>query len=351
MKKVKNTLLKYVTLFLSLFSRRGAFESHNIFIISTTAIGDSLWATPALRYIKEGLPNSTITMLTREFGTDALQNNPYVDHVLTIRKRKIFNILIVLKMMWGRYSTTITFHSPQRSTSFLGYLASPGAYYGMEVKDGTLFTELLPHEESKNLHKVEMRLLLAQRYLKIPPPRDKLPLEIYPLDKHYRYIDKILNENIDLDYAYVHIGASQIYKRWHPDYFEKLIKGLSQRGFMVLMSGNMKEQSDIMKIADSSPHVVNLGMPDSILYLAAAISKCKFVVTNDTGPMHIASALHVPIFAFFLEYYYAMAKPYNDSYKKIFFSQKKPNDMGSYITDISLDSVTLAIDEFIDSNI
>lgn len=86
-------------------------------------------------------------------------------------------------------------------------------------------------------------------------------------------------------------GASSAEKRWHPEKFAETLKYLSRDcDVNVLIFGTQTEQSTGSAIARLIPGAINLCGKTNIPLLTAFLRKCDLVLTNDTGPMHIASA-------------------------------------------------------------
>ena len=94
-----------------------------------------------------------------------------------------------------------------------------------------------------------------------------------------------------------HIGASQSNKAWDMQYYHKLIKELliDKKYFLVLFGG-YKEQ-DFKSYFNDIEHTLFLNTIGDFKLneLIAAISSIDLLVTNDTGPMHIASAVNIPV--------------------------------------------------------
>lgn len=90
-------------------------------------------------------------------------------------------------------------------------------------------------------------------------------------------------------------------KRWYPDRFAAVADVLSAEwGASVVIMGSSTEKplADAIAAAMRRP-VVNLAGRTTVRELMALLSDCAFLVTNDSGPMHIAAALGVPLLAIF----------------------------------------------------
>jgi ADP-heptose:LPS heptosyltransferase len=89
-------------------------------------------------------------------------------------------------------------------------------------------------------------------------------------------------------------------KVWYPEKYTVLINDLTKNGYKVLLFwGNESERKYAEKILDTASGKVFLIPETGLKYMGALLKKCRILITNDTGPMHIASALGVNIAAIF----------------------------------------------------
>ena len=88
-------------------------------------------------------------------------------------------------------------------------------------------------------------------------------------------------------------------KRWPAAYFAAVATAKLDAGFQVWLIGGPAEAPLGEEIAALEPRVHNFVMKTSLLEMAALLSFANQVLTNDSGPMHIAASLDVPVFAIF----------------------------------------------------
>jgi heptosyltransferase I len=99
------------------------------------------------------------------------------------------------------------------------------------------------------------------------------------------------------EYVVIVPGARWNTKRWPPEYFGKLASLLRLRSIIVGSKGDVSIANEI--VAHSQGKSCSLAGKTDLKELIAVIKGSKFLVTNDSGPMHIAAALGVPVFAIF----------------------------------------------------
>src|SRR5262245_11713716 len=111
---MKNLLIRLI-LFFWPKAKESGLPPQKFLIVSTTALGDTLWATPAIRALRETYPHATIDLLTSPLGHQVLKNNPHIDALFTIGDPlflSLFRLFFLLKKK--HYDAILIFHSSQR---------------------------------------------------------------------------------------------------------------------------------------------------------------------------------------------------------------------------------------------
>jgi lipopolysaccharide heptosyltransferase II len=89
-------------------------------------------------------------------------------------------------------------------------------------------------------------------------------------------------------------GANAPARRWPPDRFGSLAGALVRRGARVIVLAGPAETAVSARVAAAAPGALDVGGRTGLVDLAALLSLCDLVVTNDTGPMHLAGAVGAP---------------------------------------------------------
>ena len=87
-------------------------------------------------------------------------------------------------------------------------------------------------------------------------------------------------------------GGNAPSRRWEPDRFAELVRRLASRGQRVMVFGGPTERQLTARVAGNAG--VDLGGQTDLAQLATAIASCDWLVTNDTGPLHLAAAVGTP---------------------------------------------------------
>src|SRR3989337_1014120 len=90
-------------------------------------------------------------------------------------------------------------------------------------------------------------------------------------------------------------------KRWYPERFSQVAAALVQKyhAKIILFGGPGERGIAEEIIRASAPSLLNMAGQTTIRGLMALLSQCRLLITNDSGPMHIAAALGVPVVAIF----------------------------------------------------
>jgi heptosyltransferase-2 len=131
---------------------------------------------------------------------------------------------------------------------------------------------------------------------------DEIPtmtLPVHVRDKAHRRLRSV---GVDLDRPLFGLHAGGLYgraKHWGDDRYGELAEELLADGYSVALLTSPSERKQAEAIAAHRSNLPIVGHDGDVLSLAAAISHCSVIVTNDSGPLHLATALAVPSVSIF----------------------------------------------------
>lgn len=292
---MKNKILTFITFCIKKCGGlRPRAESHFL-IISTTGVGDTLWATPALKNLKGTFPKSVIVVVTSPLGKEVLHNNPYIDRLYVIRDPIFFQLYKLYKnLSQYRFGTAIFFHTSQRAllplASMLGIpsiIGNAGMHKGLD----NLLSHAIPRTDHH--HEIQRRFSLLQP-LGVYPKESAL--EIHLAEEEYTLPAKLETGN----WIILHPGASHTFKQWPESSYLQLGRTVSlELQVQVAITGNAHEAALCTRIAGGIPGAISLAGEISLRTFAAFCAKARLLITNDTGPMHLAFAQNLPTIAIF----------------------------------------------------
>ena len=316
MKKLKNFILHFLT---RLFRRRKFhFDSQNprILIVSTTGLGDSLWATPTFFTIKEKYPNCFLAVLTSSIGKEVFTNNPLINEIFTLEKPFIHYFISLLKNLRKyKFQAVFIYHSSQRLTLPLCSIIGASIIVGTKNMNKGLDNLLTVKLEKKNEHEIERRFRLLQE---IQLFQQKRPLSFHPLFSSQQKILSFLSPHMRRIKIAIHPGAADNYKCWNKDLFIQLADLLSQdENIHLFITGFGKEKELVEEIKDKIKKRTTIIYNWNLHDLGALFSEMDLVIANDTGPAHIAISVQSKLLVLFSPTDPLLFGPYNYAKAKV----------------------------------
>ena len=272
----------------------GPFAS--ILVIKPGAIGDLLQITPTVRALKERFPAAKITVLVGLEGTMPLfEHNPHVAQVLVCNRkggqRGVWGMLRLLCTIHrNRYDLVVNFQRARVVTWLITLAAWP--------------RRVLVYRKARNrqVHAVVNHLETISP-LGIAPQGRNYSLELYLTEADTRIADAFFKQAGLEGRTLVAFnpGASNLMKCWPPEKFAQLAIKLQQElRVSILVVGGPYEAHLFDAIAvhmDEPP--LNLVGKTSLLTLGAVLKRTVCLVSGDTGPLHVATAVGTPVVALF----------------------------------------------------
>jgi lipopolysaccharide heptosyltransferase II len=268
----------------------------SILVIKPGAIGDLLQITPTIRELKKRLPDARITVMVGIEGTIPLfTHNPHVSAVLAYdRKGRHKSLTAFFRLLWQivttRYDMVINFQRSSIGTWLITLAALP-------------LNVLVYHKtRTRRVHAV-LNHLETIRPLGIDTEKASLDLELHITAEDEKIAERMISDGglLGKPLIAVNPGASNLIKCWPPHKFSKLISRIQQElGAGVVVVGGPWEKylyDSIVEGMDNPP--LNLIGETSLLTLGAILKRCVTLVSGDTGPLHLATAVGTPVVALF----------------------------------------------------
>ncbi len=268
-------------------------------VIQTAFLGDVILATPIPEAIKKEHPEARVDFLVRKGNEGLLANNPHLTEILTWRKkgRKYRDWWRLLRMM--RYENYDTVINIQRfgATGLLTALSGAQTRIGFtQTPFSGFFTARKPHnlEKKPNTpHEVSRNLSLVPGYTDKVLNRPKL----YPGFSDYETI-KTYQEN-----PYLCIAPASVWftKQFPIDQWLAFLNDEKVKPYPIYLLGGPEDYKFCEDIKQSAKHehTTNLAGNLTILQTAALIKNARMTYTNDSAPLHMASAMNAPVTAVF----------------------------------------------------
>jgi ADP-heptose:LPS heptosyltransferase len=288
-----------------------------IVFLELQGIGDAVATIPTAKALKEAFSGAKITLVTQSVAAGFFESQPCYDQVIalgyskaklgikdffrTIRElRKITFDLLVIPSWSLRHSVVGLLLKARAKVGYLHDYSLRAIYhndYLVEVRG------IRARGSGKYLRRehIVTRSLRAIEPLGIRANGDSPSIVVHPRDRGF--IAELLNNEFGVDqYARFVVccpGAVWEHRKWRIDYWKEVFSQLRYQGISgVFVIGSPGEEALCESMCDGE-FSFNLAGRLTILETAALLERCFVFLGVDSGPMHLASALHKPVIALF----------------------------------------------------
>lgn len=284
-------------------------NARNILVMRLDNIGDVLMTAPALRAIKENLPQARLTLMASPGGVQAANLLPWIDDVLPWRVlwqdigKLDFDPVreweLISKIRDRSFDAAIIFTSfsqTPHAAGYLCYLAGIPLRLGesKEWGGGVLSSELKSAPDE--IHQVERNLRLIES-VGFQVSDRSLTIQIPDSARHSAKA-MLLEHGFSANAPYILLNpwTSCQSRNYAGDRFALASRELASiTGWRVVVTGMMKDCDRSLTILEAlKPHAINLIGSTSLPELAALIADAQLVLTNNTSTMHLADATRTP---------------------------------------------------------
>jgi len=261
-------------------------ELKKILIIRLSSMGDILLTTPLIRSIKRQNPEVQIDFVIKEEFIELVKNNPNLTDIHVYSKQSFEKQILINTLISNNYEIVIDLQNNIRSKEI--------------TKQMQCQTFLFKKNDVKKFLLVNFKI----NRLKNAPPIPVRYAEAAGINLDGEgldiFTDNVADSSLNLNEKYIGLcpGAKHFSKRWPKEYYIELGKQLENSGYKVVLFSGLNEEELISEIANQLSSPLSL-CGDSILQSAADMKMCKAIYTNDSGAMHLACAVKVPVIAFF----------------------------------------------------
>jgi lipopolysaccharide heptosyltransferase I len=273
-----------------------------ILIIKPSSLGDIIHSLPFLQIIRDAFPAAEIHWIIAEGLEGLLENHPMVNNLWVIKKDRWKNLErigetvaevknLFKKLRVEAFDIVIDLQGLLRSGLLTYATRAPVRLGFKEAREGSKLFYTHKVAGGREIHAVD-------RYLKIA---SAIGCEIedvnfpMPLIKESEMVQRLKKE---LDrYAVIVSGARWKTKRWFPERFGELASKIDTRTVVVGSASDAEASEEI--VVKSGGRALSMAGKTDIKELISIIRNARYIVSNDSGPMHIAAAFGVPVVAIF----------------------------------------------------
>jgi ADP-heptose:LPS heptosyltransferase len=280
-----------------------------IVICKYLGMGSILQATPLVRSIRARFPEARLIFVTGHSCRRMIERLEHVDDILTVDDRSVFRIVrtsvrVIAILIWARVDLYFDLEIYSAYSSLVALLSLARNRIGFyresaQHKRGN-YTHLMYFNTRRPIRYTYLQLGRLAGCIPVEPNRlGRIRVDSSDRDEAARELAAVKAEAHG--YFVVNPNASDLLveRRWPPERFAELIERLlEQHDRPIVLIGTPAERlyvSDVLaRVREGNGHVLNLAGRLSLGGLFAVLEGAGCVITNDTGPMHMAWALGAP---------------------------------------------------------
>ncbi|KKR03864.1 MAG: Glycosyl transferase family 9 [Candidatus Uhrbacteria bacterium GW2011_GWF2_39_13] len=293
-----------------------------ILIIKFFGLGTILLTSPALRILKEKYHDAEITILTTTSNVTVCSMLPTLDKVLDINIKNPASFLIsYLKLLNSfrkeHYDLIIDLEFLTNFSSlttilcmFLGKSRVSIGFNSPQQWRNRIYNYTVSFDHSRHISKIFMKLVSILFDEKIRDDIDfNTERKVFIENADKKYFDKLLKKEDALKKCRhivcvnINAGFLCLHRRWPEEYYREILEKLLKIQDMgiVLIGGKEDENyvSGLYRKIPSNPRLVNVCGMNTIKELMGLFVKSNLLITNDSGPLHIAYLIGLPTISFF----------------------------------------------------
>ncbi len=299
-------------------------------------LGDAVMTTPALLRLREAMPSAHITLLTHEKLGDLWTNHPAVDDLLTFTGGEgVWSV--ARKLRAGNFHIGLALPNSHRAALELWLAGIPRRVGGARPWRNWLFTQCLQppaglvEPRKRSIGEIKHLAGVSTGEGPIPSPQDPPPHPVHQLH-HYLRLVSALGASLEPLPPRLEVSAEELAavkqrfsltsavpwfglnpraeygpaKRWPLERFLDAAADAQKRlHCRWLILGGAADVALATQLTDSLSGLfptappLNLAGKTRLRELCAVLKLCRLLLTNDTGPMHVAAAVGTPVVAIF----------------------------------------------------
>jgi heptosyltransferase III len=264
-----------------------------ILVIKLRAVGDVLLSTVVTKNLREAFPTAKIAFLTESPSADIIRNNPYIDEPVIYDRSSTGSVELIRKVRRGKFDLVIDLFGNPRS-ALLTRLSGARHRVGFRFRGRTYAYTLIVEPRGGTVHNTQFNLDALEA---IGISIVDRTVQFRFSDEDRRYVDEFLAQaGIGGLVIGLNTGGGWYTKRWPLDRFAVLGGHLIERfGARIVLPWGPGQLEEVRNVQSMMKDRGFIPPPTTLTQLGALLARCSIVVSNDSGPMHIAAAVGTPV--------------------------------------------------------
>ncbi len=278
-------------------------DYRRILLIKPSSLGDIVHAMPTCAAIRRAYPKARLTWLVKRQWAGLVERIEGVDRVWPVESTFAGWLSQISLLRAERFDLVVDLQGLFRSAA-IGWLSGSPLFVGFtNGREGSpwFYSRRVPVPQL-DMHAVDRYLLVAKAVGAVESGAPEFRFRIPHTD--YDEIDRLLTRSgvtPGTSWVAMNVSARWPTKRWPAASFAEVADRLQQEGCgAVVLIGGPDERADVTAVSGMmKTPAINLAGATSVRLLPALLSRASLLITNDSGPMHIAAAAGTPVVALF----------------------------------------------------
>ena len=262
----------------------------NVLAVSNTGFGDTILSIPAIKTLKKNF-NIHLTLMIKKQFLPLFENFKYVDDFIFYKNGIINQFKIIKKIKNKNIDTIFLFHSNGPEDMFFSMLSNAKQILKFTNNTNYPFKKILLNKPIISDNHITLQRL---ELVKIFNPKI--------IDTKLEVSKNLYFEKKEKNIVGIQLGTQDYYKVWPAENYIEIIKYLLHKNFKIFLFGankiDKKMSQTVLRNIDSK-NIINLCCKTNIKELAYYLRNIEFLITPDTGTMHLAIALNIPTISLF----------------------------------------------------
>jgi heptosyltransferase III len=328
-----------------------------ILVIKLRAIGDVILSTVVAKNLRMAFPEAQIDFLTEPPSQDVVRNNPFLSSVIVYDLRSHGALHYLRRIRQANYDLVLDLFGNPR-TALLTRFSGARHRVGYDFRGRTYAYTTVVRPRGDRVHNTQFNLD-ALESIGVPVIDRSLHVPIGEGDRTFvgTFLAPHIAQNGPL--VAVNTGGGWYTKRWGLERFASLADLLVDRyGVSILLTWGPGQLEEVQTLRTMMKHSAIVPPSTNLRQLGALLEKCLFMVTNDSGPMHLATAVGTPVLGIYGPTNPVLQGPYGE--KHVVVRNEGLDCLGCNLTscpighpcmlELAVDTVAEAVQHLVEKN-
>ena len=298
---------------------RQSRDIQRLLIVRLSAMGDIIHTLPAATALRHAFPQAVIGWIIEERWAELLctlraprsgrrsSQRPLIDKIHAVNTAAWRSSLLsnrtweqiaagLSELRAVHYQVAVDFQGAVRSALLARWSGAPVAYGAAQARENAASMWYTRQVIGRGTHIIEQNFSLAEAIARRPLPMPRMELPCDPAIE--QEVDRRLRDHEIREFAILNPGAGWGAKQWPAERYGYVARRLAENGLKSLINFGPGE-SELVHAVEAASGGAAEGIAYSLTELIALTRRARLFIGGDTGPMHLAAALRVPVVGIF----------------------------------------------------